>query len=285
MFRKAASFLVSAVLLTAAASCDGNGSESESSVIDTVSGSLEVTFLDAGKADAMVLCTQNSTVIIDCGEKGDGKKIVSLLEDRGITTVDYLIITHYDKDHVGGAAKVINNFDVKNVLAPDYTEESEETEKYHKALNAKNISPQLVTEDISFTLDGADYTVDAPDKDYYGEDNDNDFSLVTKIVHGDNTFLFTGDAMEQRLDEIMDIGKCTLLKVPYHGRKLDNLKDFLDAVSPEYAVVCTEQSEFASSTQKLLNKRSIAYYSTCFNGNITAVSNGSDITVNCEKGL
>lgn len=285
MFRKAAVFLTSAVLLTAAASCGEKAPESENSVIDTVSDTLEVTFLDAGKADAMVLCTQNSTVIIDCGEKGDGKKIVGLLEDKGITTVDYLIITHYDKDHVGGAAKVINNFDVKNVLAPDYEEESEETEKYQKALNGKNITTQLLTDDISFSLDGVEYTVNAPDKDFYGEDNDNDFSLVTKVVHGDNTLLFTGDAMEQRLDEIMDIGNCTLLKVPYHGRKLGNLKDFLDAVSPEYAVVCTEQSEFASSTQKLLNKRNIAYYSTCFNGQITAVSDGSNITVDCEKGL
>ena len=86
-------------------------------------------FLDVGKADCMVLRTENSTVVIDCGEKGDGKQILSLLAENEIETVDYLIITHYDKDHVGGAAKLINTIEVKNVLAPDYTEESDEMEK------------------------------------------------------------------------------------------------------------------------------------------------------------
>ena len=236
-----------------------------------------------GKADSMIIRTPQSTVIIDCGEKGDGKEIVSLLEDEGVTTVDYLIITHYDKDHVGGASKVIKNLDVKNVLAPDYEEISEEMDKYHKALAEKNITPQLLTSDLSFELDSADYTVFAPEKDYYGEDNDNDFSLVTKVKYHDITFLYTGDAMEQRLEEIMDVGHCDLLKVPYHGRKLDNLKDFLDAVTPACAVVCTSAEEFASKTQNALSERNIPTYSTCYNGRITAVSNGRDLNVTSEK--
>lgn len=277
MFRRITAFFVSAAVL-ALASC-GSAPETDEH------GELKVTFLDVGKADSIVLQTENSTVIIDCGEKGDGKDIVSLLEEDGVTVVDYLIITHYDKDHVGGAAKVINNLEVKNILAPDYEEESEEMEKYHKALTTNELTPQLITEDIEFNLDGIEYIVDAPDETYYGEDDDNDFSLVTKVIHGGNTLLFTGDAMEQRLEEIMDIGSCTLLKVPYHGRKLDNLDAFLDAVTPKCAVVCTSQSEFASSTQKLLKEKGIVCYSTCFNGRIEAVSDGSAISVTAEKGV
>ncbi|MDE6834425.1 MAG: MBL fold metallo-hydrolase [Ruminococcus sp.] len=236
-----------------------------------------VDFLDVGKADCMVLRTENSTVVIDCGEKGDGKQILSLLAENGIESVDYLIITHYDKDHVGGSAKLINNIDVKNVLAPDYTEESNEMEKYNKALNAKNITPVLMHEDITFTLDDVEYTVYAPEKDFYGEDNDNDFSLVTKVVYHDTTMIFTGDAMEQRLEEIMNIGNCTLLKVPYHARKLDNLETFISRVRPEYAVSCTSESEFSSDTEEILNKYRIRSYATCYNGRITAVSDGYDI--------
>ena len=107
---------------------------------------------------------------------------------------------------------------------------------------------------------------------------------MTKVKHGDNTLLFTGDAMDTRLSEIMDIGHCTLLKVPYHGRKLDKMSEFLDAVSPECAVVCTSQDEFSGAVQKLLKKNNITYYATCFNGNISAVSDGSKITVTAEKG-
>ena len=244
---------------------------------------LTVTFMDVGKADSIVLTSGSGTVVIDCGEKGDGKEIISYLSDMGVDTVDYLIITHYDKDHVGGAAKVINSLDVKNVLAPDYEEESDETEKYRKALSSKDITPTLVTADISFTLGDVKYTVYAPEKDYYGEDNDNDFSLVTKAVHGDNVMLFTADAMEQRLGEIMDIGDCVLLKVPYHGRKLKNLGEFLDKVKPECAVTCTSKSEFSSDTQMKLSERNIKSYATCFNGRITAVSDGSSINIETEK--
>ena len=286
------SALVTAMLLmtlslTSCTSKDEQITVEESSGIqqETVSvGELDLTVFDVGKADSMVLTSENSTVIIDCGEKGDGKEIISYLEEKNISCVDYLIITHYDKDHVGGAAKVIKNIEVKNVLAPDYDDDSEEMEKYNKALSEAGITPYLLTSDISFTLDNADYTVYAPKLTYYGEDNDNDFSLVTKVSHGNNVLLFTGDAMEQRLEEIMDIGDCDFLKVPYHGRELDNLSQFLDAVTPETAVVCTSKSEFSADTQKELISRNIEYYATCFNGRIEVKSDGNNITASPEKG-
>lgn len=286
MLRRKIWAVISSALMLTCAACTGSGSSDTAAVNDTRdAGELEVTFLDVGKADAIVLLSADSTVVIDCGEKGDGKEIVNFLKERERDKVDYLILSHYDKDHVGGAGKLIRSLDVVNVLAPDYDEQSEEMEKYRAAMTEKNITPQLVTEDMSFTLGGISYTVDAPALTFYGEDDDNDFSLVTKVVHGDNTLLFTGDAMEARLGEIMDIGKCTLLKVPYHGRKLDNSAEFLDAVKPECAVVCTSQEEFSGSVQKQLNKRGITYYSTCFNGTVTAVSDGRSIAVSCEKGV
>ena len=232
----------------------------------------------------ILLQSETANVVIDCGEKGDGKKISKLLEASDADTIDYLIITHFDKDHVGGAAKLIRGFDVKNVLTPDYDGTVEEYDKYKSALAEKSITPMKLTEDVSFTLDGIDYTVYAPKKTFYGEDDENDFSLVTKVVHNKNTLLFTGDAMEQRLDEIMDIGTCTLLKVPYHGRKLDNITDFLSAVKPKCAVVCTSIDEFSGKVQDALKKSGATTYATCFNGDITAVSNGTTIEMSVEQG-
>lgn len=289
MFTKKIIALLSAASMLTAVACDKEAPSSSSSSVSTepatygdVSG-LEVTFLNVGKADAIVLLSENSTVLIDCGEKGDAKQIISFLEERERDTVDYLILTHYDKDHVGGAGKVIKNLNVKNILGPDHNQKSEEVNKYIDAMKEKEITPQLVTEDMHFELDGMEFTVDAPDKRNYGVNNDNDFSLVTKVVDDDITMLFTGDAMEARLSEIMDIGDCDLLKVPYHGRKLANLGDFLDAVTPEYAVVCTAKEDFAGTVQKQLNKRNITFFSTCFNGRVTAVSDGKSLTLTPEK--
>jgi len=282
MFKKFIALLVSLATVFTAVSCEGKKSEEET-VTSTVYPDFTVTFFDVGKADSILLQTENSTVIIDCGEKGDGKEIVSFLEEQNIDSVDCLIITHYDKDHVGGSAKVINKLDVKRVLAPDYEEESDEVEKYRKALDSKGITPELLTQDTEFELDGVSYTVYAPQKTFYGEDNDNDFSLVTKAVYHDTSIIFAGDAMEQRLEEVMDIGTCTLLKVPYHARELDNLGEFLDNTKPKCAVSCTSAEEFDKSTQKALYERGIKSYSTCENGRITAVSNGNQIEISTEK--
>lgn len=245
---------------------------------------LRVDFLDVGKADAIVLQSETGTVVIDCGEKGDGKKITKLLEENGRTTIDYLIITHFDKDHVGGAAKVLKSCEVKNVLTPDYAGTVDEYDKFMTMLSDLNMERTNVTKDTSFTLDDVDFKVYPPKKAYYGEDDENDFSLITKVTHHNNTMLFTGDAMEQRLDEEMDIGKCTLLRVPYHGKKLENLKDFLKATEPQCAVVCTAANEFSSKTLKTLQDMKIPTYATCFNGNITALSNGKTIEFTIEKG-
>ena len=245
---------------------------------------LRVDFLDVGKADAIVLQSETGTVVIDCGEKGDGKKITKLLEENGRTTIDYLIITHFDKDHVGGATKVLKSCEVKNVLTPDYASTIEEYDKFITMLDELKLERTSITKDTTFTLDDVNFKVYPPKKSYYGEDDENDFSLMTKVTHHNNTLLFTGDAMEQRLEEEMDIGKCTLLKVPYHGRKLDNLKDFLKATEPQCAVVCTAANEFSSKTLKALQDLKIPTYATCFNGNITALSNGKTIEFTIEKG-
>ena len=290
--RKLAALMLAAAFTAAGCfGCGKRGKDSSSDEAEAVSGeddlnehSLSVTFLDVEKADSMIIRSGNSTVVMDCGEKGDGKEIVRLLKDRGVTSVDYLIITHYDKDHVGGAAKVISNFDVANVIGPDYWEYSDEADKYRQALEAKHIEPQLITKDMSFSLGGAEYTVFAPKQDYYGPDNDNDFSLVTRLKYQDTTFLFAGDAMDIRLKEVMDVaGDCDLLKIPYHGRKLNALGAFLDRTSPEYAVVCTDKNDFSSYVKNLLSEKNIKYWSTAFNGRITAISDGTNITVTSEK--
>ena len=276
--KKLAALLITAIL-SASPLCSCSGKQ-----VPKNSKELRVTFFDVKKADAMVLQSETGTVVIDCGEKGDGKKIANLLKESDTKKIDYLIITHFDRDHVGGAAKVINSFEIDNVLVPDYHSTIDEYDKFCTVAEERGLEITRLREDVSFTLDDVDFTVYSCKKDFYGDDDENDFSLVTKAVHHKNTLLFTGDAMEQRLDEIMDIGECTLLKVPYHGRKLDNLGDFLDAVKPKCAVVCTASNEFASKTQKALTERKITTYATCFNGDITAVSDGSSIKMSVSKG-
>ena len=81
---------------------------------------LTITALSVGKADALVLQQGGHTVLIDTGEKDDGDKIVRFLKNQGIHAVDLLVITHFDKDHVGGAVNVLKHLDVNSILMPEY---------------------------------------------------------------------------------------------------------------------------------------------------------------------
>lgn len=281
--------VIALLMMLSAASCDKSksGSNSAGAASDDPGGAeypeIAVTFLDVGKADCIVIRSENSTAVIDCGEKGDGKDLVKFLEKQDVTSVDKLIITHYDKDHVGGAAKLIELMEVKGIIGPDYNENNDESQKFRSAMRAKGIGMNWLKEDIHFELDGADYTVFAPERSYYGKDNDNDFSLVVRLDYHDTSMIFAGDAMEQRLTEVMDIGSCDLLKVPYHGRKIANLDDFLSETSPEYAVVSTSEKEYSSQTQKMLDDCGAEVYTTFSDGTITAFTNGSEITIDTDK--
>ena len=164
MIGKRIALLFTAVLTAAAVSCSGKGKNSggngdPNSDTGEAHPELTVTFFDVGKADSMVIQSENGTVVIDCGEKGDGKELVKYLKDQDISTVDCLIVTHYDKDHVGGAAKLINKLKVKRVLGPYYQEFSEENDNFRDAMKNAGIEPEYIRTDRSFELDGAEYTV------------------------------------------------------------------------------------------------------------------------------
>ncbi len=257
-----------------------------SSVQDTTEATpatpLTVTFMKVGKADGIILQTANHTVVLDCGEKSDGKKMVARLNEAGVTDIDYLLLSHYDQDHIGGAAKVVENFNIWHVVGVDYSEDSSEFEKLSAAMETAGLHLECPTQEFSFQLDDALFTVYPHESADYQDGFDNNCSLVVKVTHHDETLLFTGDAMQERLSEIMDIGDCDLLKVPYHGREIANLPEFLAAVTPEYGVISTDDENLSAVTMQELADRNVETYVTYQDGNIVAVSDGSSIEISTE---
>ncbi len=265
----------------------GCGSQpATSSVQDTTEATpatpLTVTFMKVGKADGIILQTANHTVVLDCGEKSDGKKMVARLNEAGVTDIDYLLLSHYDQDHIGGAAKVVENFNVWHVVGADYSEDSSEFGKLSAAMETAGLHLECPTQEFSFQLDDALFTVYPHEPADYQDGFDNNCSLVVKVTHHDETLLFTGDAMQERLSELMDIGDCDLLKVPYHGREIANLPEFLAAVTPEYGVISTDDENLSAVTMQELSDRNVETYVTYQDGNIVAVSDGSSIEISTE---
>lgn len=224
------------VLILVLASCSGQAS---------IEGSMTVTFLDVGKADAIFLQTEASNVLIDAGTDKKGDDIIQALEERDVKKLDLLIITHFDKDHVGGADKVLEALPVDRVLEPNYAKDSKQFTQYRDALSKSGMQAESLTENIAFSLDGVEYQVDVANRDFYGEDEENDFSLVVRATHGGVRFLFAGDAENARLAELLDEGdlQSAVLKVPHHG-KYENLSPaFFEAVGAKYAVITSSEEE------------------------------------------
>ena len=229
------------MLLLACLALTGCAAESA----DTGGDELTAVFLDVGKADAILLYNGEMAALIDAGENDDGDAVVEAIRARGIERLDLMIITHFDKDHVGGADKVLEQIEVARVLEPDYEKDSKQVRQYREALAAAGVEAEALTENVEFTLGGCSFAIDVANKADYGEDEENDFSLVVRLTHGNVRFLFAGDAENARLAELLDEGDLAsdVLKVPHHGRYADLSAVFFAAVSPQYAVITSDEDD------------------------------------------
>lgn len=249
--------------------------------VPDVTGNFEITVMQEGQADAIILTTQNHNVIIDCGEKDDGDDIVEYLKENNINHIDYLFITHFDKDHVGGFPEIAENVEVENVIVPDYEGTNKEYEKYLNAVSENNLGVTVLTKDISFVLDDCLFEVNPPQKKSYLE-GDNDFSLIISLTHGDNKFLFAGDAESERTKEILRTfkGEYDFLKVPHHGRYNSATKQLLTSINPEFAVITdSEKNPAEDKVLDCLNNIGCETYQTK-DGSVHISSDGEKITIN-----
>jgi len=250
---------------------------------------LEVTLLKVGKADAIVVQAQAQTMVIDTGEDDDGAELVSFLKSQGCEKVDTLIITHFDKDHVGGADTLAESMEIGQVLLPDYQGTSTEYQEFINALADRNIVPQRLSASLKFALGEASVLVEPPLS--YAVENDadevdNDFSLITTIVHGENRLLFTGDAEERRLKEWLSgesAQNCNFIKMPHHGKYDEALEALLETVKPEYAAICSSaKNPAAQETLELLAQHQISTVQTK-DGDITVYSDGKRLEISQQK--
>ena len=272
---------LAALLLAAALLLTGCAAAAPAPAPAPAAGTLELHVFDAGAADAILLRTENSAVLIDAGEKGFGKTILAYLAEQGVDALDYLIVTHFDKDHVGGAAKVLNSIPVKAVLQSNQPKDSDEYENYVEALRGAGIEPVTLRETDTFSLDGVSYTVDPPRQSAYAQDSSNNSSLIVSVQNGGNRFLFTGDAQTARLAEFLETGSaaCDVLKLPHHGQDEPLLDALLAAANPSWAVITSsDDAPESDAVVKTLEQDGIRVLRTR-TGAVTLHSDGTAVTL------
>ena len=245
---------------------------------------LQVDFYDMGKADAMLVTTPDGArILIDTGTNKGGKALVDRFEREKIGPIDVMIITHYDKDHVGGADKIIEDIGVKEVYMPVYAKESKQYEQFVEALEEGGViqHPLGTKESVQVPLDGVTMTISAAHETYYGRDEENDFSLCVRMTYGDTRFLFPGDAEAPRQYELIEEGNiaCDVLKVPYHGRMTAASRKFLTEAAPKIAFVPDGPEDPASDELVgILEEMGAAVY-LGREGGVTVLSDGKTVKV------
>lgn len=268
----------------------GEGDLPEESV--TVDGNVEFHFIDVGQGDGALIRTPDGDVVVDAGPSSTEDEFVDYLRSKGVTTIEYLVLTHPHSDHIGGADAVLEAFDVKRVILP---ETDCTTSVYRKVVGLieKEKSEVIISKVREvYSLGDFKMTILAPNG--IGYDGYNDYSVVLRAEYGSTSVLLTGDAEkvseQEMLEQIpLDLIDCDLLKVGHHGSHTSTTKKFFNIVSPDYAVISlAKDNEYGhphKETSETLAKLEAEgrLYRTDISGSVIFTTNGSEFTVTCEK--
>ena len=244
---------------------------------------IRVHFIDLGQADGILLQSAQNAVLIDGGEYATRDTLVNYLRNAGITTLDYVVATHPHSDHIGGLAAVIQQFDVKNVLMPDATNNTATFEKLLTAIENKGISITVPSVGDKVAAGIIKFIVLAPANDFKDLNN---ASLVLRMVHDKTAFLFTGDAETLSEKEMLNSGlslRANVLKAGHHGSRTSTSSEFLDAVRPGTVVVsCGTGNSYGHPHKEFLEivsqpERNITLLRTDKLGTIIITTDGQEI--------
>lgn len=238
---------------------------------------LRVIFFDVGQGDSIFIETPNKhQILIDGGPSSSdiANKLSSFMPfwDK---TIDLIILTHLESDHVSGLFEVLDNYIVENILWSGEYSESEKSKIWKEMIEKENANiyisnslDKIIMNDVSLNIIKNDSEIT----------NTNDSSIVTKLSYRDNSFLFTGDISSKIEKEIIiqDI-QSDIIKIPHHGSKYSSSEEFIKKVSPLLAVIQVGKNSYGHPTDEVLTRLSnfgIKVLRNDLDGDIQIVSNG-----------
>lgn len=231
-------------------------------------------------------------MLIDCGESSEADNVISFLNEKDVKKLDYVIATHPHSDHMGGMYKIVDNFDIGQIIIPHLDESDIPATRYfEKFLDSCESGGLSLTEAMpgkSMDLGDAKVEIIAPCSEKY--DNTNNYSVGLFITHGDNTFIFTGDAETLAEQEMVESGRllhADVYKAGHHGSSTSSSEKFMAEINPDYAVIsCGAGNSYGHPNKEALKEISRytdKIYRTDINGTVTFTSDGKELSVSTEK--
>jgi len=225
-------------------------------------GNLKVVFFDIGQGDAILIQTPKGHQILIDG--GPGKKILEKLAGQipfWDKTLDLVILTHPEKDHLGGLIWVLNRYKAANVLWTGVLRETQIFKEWQEQLEKEEAKEFMARAGQKIKAGDTQIFILYPFNSLEGEfleESSNDTSVVSRLSFGETNFLFTGDITQKTEKELLarEIELSSdVLKVAHHGSKTSTSKEFLEEVSPEIAVIsCGRDNPYGHPTKEVLQR-------------------------------
>ncbi len=276
--------LLAAMLLSSLFGCNILSENSENNIdIDKTGYDLILHFIDVGQGDCTLVESNGHFALIDAGEYSERNKVISYLSEAGVTSLDYIIATHPHSDHVGSLAEVIHNFDTTALICTNAPSTSS-WEYVMDAADERGVPYEIPSPFEVYQLGSATITVLSPSEDAVYSSL-NDYSIVTMIEYGNTSALLTGDA-ERVVEKELVKGdfdlSANILKCGHHGSSTSSCSQFLDAVSPDAAVIsCGKNNDYGhphEETISALKYRNIPVWRTDISGTIIATTDGEQFS-------
>jgi len=267
---------------------------------------LKVSFLDVGQGDSVFIETpQNHHILIDGGPNSAVLEKMGKLLPFWDKTIDLVILTHPEKDHMTGIMNILQKYNVKNFLWTGVVKEGEENKKLAELLNkAQNPSTNFLTASLNIKpettkviiaqagqeIRAGDVVIDTlfPLENLDGKEiknTSNDTCVVSKLIFKNSSFIFACDISFSGEKKILDAGEnvsANVLKVAHHGSKYSTSELFLENVKPEVAVIEVGKNNYGHPTSEVLQrleKFGIKIFRTDKNGDIQIISDGNNLKI------
>ncbi len=250
---------------------------------------INVHFIDVGQGDCSLIESPRGNVLIDAGTSDSRYKIESYVDSLGITEFEYAIFTHPHEDHIGSADYLLEKYNFKKIIMPTAVNSTPIYNSFIDAVEKEGCQVLIARAGANYSIGDIDINIFAPD-DSYDTTDLNNMSVVAKVDIGDVSFMFTGDA-----EEPSEISMCNggyaldadILKVAHHGSSTSTTDAFLNAVTPEVAIISAgENNDYGhphAETMSKLNGAKINTYITYTVGSIVVGTDGITYQIVTEK--
>lgn len=266
-------------------SADGVETEISASAAEST---LKVHYLDIGQGDATLIVCDGHAMLIDAGDNNKGTAVQAYLKSQKIESIDYVIGTHPDADHIGGLDVIITKFDCGTIFLTDETKDTNTYRDVIDAMKYKSYQKTVPQVGETYVLGEAEFTIVGP-SELNSDSNDNSIAIILR--HGSVAFYFEGDAGEKEETAIIDCGikiSADVYKIGHHGSKTSTSDEMLQTVSPAYAVISVGDNSYGHPNAAVLNKlraANIQVFRTDEQGTIVATSDGTEITWNMQPDI